>query len=210
MKQLTEGSGVNKLVFEFPDEWKTLKYDENGGFYKQYVDKCQGTKAVDFLILENNRQLWIEVKNFRDYAEDNRLRLDQNEGNVPGLTETRHYVKRQEWMQQVAVSRKHPFIADEIAQKVRDTCAGIFGATIQEVTKFKEFSIALQEKIPVHVVLFLQQNEELDLSKDFRRMAQRIADKIKQELVFINATVEVVNQYTLSKNAEWRVVGSNP
>lgn len=210
MKQLTEGSGVNKLVFEFPDEWKTLKYDENGGFYKQYVDKCQGTKAVDFLILENNRQLWIEVKNFRDYAEDNRLRLDQNEGKVPGLTETRYYVKQKEWQQQVAVSRKHPFIADEIAQKVRDTCAGIFGATIQEVTEFKEFSIALQEKIPVHVVLFLQQDEELDLSKDFRRMAQRIADKIKQELVFINATVEVVNQYTLSKNAEWRVVGSNP
>lgn len=210
MKQLTEGSGVNKLFFEFPDEWKTLKYDENGGFYKQYVDKCQGTKAVDFLILENNRQLWIEVKNFRGYAVENRLRLDQNDENVLGLTETRHYVKQKNWQQHVAVSRKHSFIADEIAQKVRDTCAGIFGATIQDVTEFKEFSIALQKKIPVHVVLFLQQDEDLDLSKDFRRMAQRIADKIKQELVFINATVEVVNQYTLSKNAEWRVVGNNP
>lgn len=205
-----EGTGLNKLVFEFPDEWEVLKYDEGGGFYKQFVAKCQGTKAVDFLILEQNRQLWIEVKNFRNYAEDNRLRLDPNENNVPGLTETKNLVKQEEWEQTVAVTRKQSFITDEIAQKVRDTCAGIIGATINEVVELQAFSTAFQEKFPVHVVLFLQQDEALDQSNDFRRMAQRIADKIKQQLVFINATVEVINQYTLSEHAQWHVLGSNP
>jgi hypothetical protein len=209
LKQLTEGTCVNKLVFEFPDEWEALKYDEEGGFYKQFVIKCQGSKAVDFLVLGQNHQLWIEVKNFRNYAEDNRLRLDLNEDNVPGLTATKNHVKQSRWQQQVAISRKQPFIADEIAQKVRDTCAGVFGATIKEVVELQAFSTALQENIPVHVVLFLQQDEELDSSKDFRRMAQRIADKIKQQLVFINATVEVINQYTVSEHAKWRVLGSN-
>lgn len=210
MKQLTEGTEINTLVFEFPDGWEALKYDEVGGFYKDFVTKCQGTKAVDFLVLEQNRQLWIEVKNFRDYAEDNRLRLDPNENNVPGLAATRDHVKQNEWEETVAVSRKQAFIADEIAQKVRDTCAGMFGATIKQVVELKAFSTALQENKPVHVVLFLQQDEALDESMEFRRMAQRIADKIKQQLVFINATVEVVNQYTLSEHAQWCVLGGNP
>lgn len=197
-------------MFEFPDDWEALKYDEDSGFYKNFVAKCRGTKAVDFLVLGNNRQLWIEVKNFRSYSEDNRLRLDPNESNVPGLAETRNYIRQNEWNKTVAISRKQPFIADEIARKVRDTCAGIFGATIKEVAELQAFSNALHEKMPVHVVLFLQQDEALDKATDFRRMAQRIADKIKQELVFLNATAEVVNQYTLSTHAKWHVLGSNP
>lgn len=197
-------------MFEFPDEWEALKYDEDGGFYKQFAAKCRGTKAVDFLVLEQNRQLWIEVKNFRNYAEDNRLRLDPNENNVHGLAETRNHVNRKGWRQTVVISRKQPFIADEIARKVRDTCAGIFGATIKEVVELQAFSTALQEKMPVHVVLFLQQDDALDKAKDFRKMAKLIADKIKQQLVFIDATVEVVNQYTLSEHAKWRVLEGNP
>lgn len=64
--------------------------------------------------------------------------------------------------------------------------------------------------MPVHVVLFLQQDDALDKAKDFRKMAKLIADKIKQQLVFIDATVEVVNQYTLSEHAKWRVLEGNP
>jgi len=210
LKQLTEGSGVNKLVFEFPDEWAALKYDQDGGFYKQFVDKCQSTKAIDFLVLENNRQLWIEVKNFRGDAETNELRLDPNVRNVPGLSETKKFVKANNWKDHILVLRSKTFIADEIAQKVRDTCAGVLGATLRDVPEFQSFSIALQNKLPVHVILFLQQDEERDQAIDFRRMAQRIADKIRQQLGFMNATVEVINQYTLSEHAQWRVLGSNP
>lgn len=210
MKQLTEGSGVNKLVFEFPDEWEALKYDEDGGFYKQFVDKCQSTKAIDFLVLENNRQLWIEVKNFRGDAAANQLRLSPTENDVPGLVDTKNYVEEKQWKDQITVSRKKVFIADEMAQKVRDTCAGVLGATLRDVPEFQPFSIAVQNKLPVHVILFLQQDEERDQAIDFRRMALRIADKIRQQLGFMNATVEVINQYTLSEHARWGVLGSNP
>ncbi len=210
MKQLTEGTGDNAIVFEFPDEWETLKYDEDRGFFKQFVDKCQGTKAIDFLVLEPNRQLWFEVKNFRGDAEANELRLDPNHRNVPGLLETREFVENNHWKSQILVSRKKTFLADEIALKVRDTCAGVFGATQRDIPEFQPFSSALHNKSPIHIVLFLQQDEERDRAIDFRRMAQRLADKIKQQLVFLNVTVEVVNQITLSPNAQWRLLGNNP
>ena len=205
MQQLTEGTGSNALVFEFPNEWKVLKYDDSE-FYKEKVLKCQGTKAVDFLVIEQNRQLWIEVKNFRNYAADNLLRLDSNESHVLGLTETRTHIMENGWDRTVVVSRKQHFIADEIALKVRDTCAGVFGAAIQGDIELQDFATALQAHQAIHVVLFLQQNVALENPRDFRRMAQRIGDKIIQQLGFINATVEVVNRNTLSVNAQWRVV----
>ncbi len=210
MKQLTEGFGDRAITFEFPDEWETLKYDEQGGFYKNLVCKCQGTKAVDFLILESQRQLWIEVKNFRGDAEVNELRLVPNESNVPGLEETREFVETHSWKSQILVSRRKAYLPDEIAQKIRDTCAGLVGATLHDQAEFQPFSNAVHSKLPIHIVLFLQQDEERDRAVDFRRMAQRLGDKIKQELVFLNASVEVVNQFTLCPNAQWRVLGNNP
>jgi hypothetical protein len=205
LKQLIEGTGDRALVFEFPDDWETLKYDQKDGFYDKSVQKCQGTKAIDFLVLENNRQLWIEVKNFRGDAAANQLRLSPTENDVPGLVDTRNFVEEKQWKDQITVSRKKVFIADEIAQKVRDTCAGVLGATLRDVPEFQPFSIALQNKLPVHIILFLQQDEERDQAVDFRGMAQRIADKIRQQLGFMNATVEVINQYTLSEHAQWRL-----
>lgn len=156
--------GDRALVFEFPDDWETLKYDQKDGFHDQFVKKCQGTKAIDFLVVENNRQLWIEVKNFRGDAATNELRLSPTENDVPGLVDTKKYVEEKQWKDQITVSRKKAFIADEIAQKVRDTCAGVLGATLRDVPEFQPFSSALQNKLPVHVILFLQQDEERDRS----------------------------------------------
>ncbi len=208
MKRLSEGAGDRVIVFEFPDQWEALKYDEHGGFYKNFVGKCQGTKAVDFLILEKHRQLWIEVKNFRGDTEANELRLDPNHGNIPGLKETRGFVENNGWKNKVLVLRKKAFLPEEVAQKVRDTCSGLVGATLQDQAKFQPFSAAISNKLPIHIILFLQQDEERDKATDFRRMAQRMADKIRQQLVFLNATVEVVNQFTVSPNAQWRVLGN--
>ena len=210
MKQLTEGTGDRAIVFEFPDEWETLKYDEKGGFHDLKVKKCQYTKAVDFLILDTKKQLWFEVKNFRGDAEANELRLDANERNVPGFELTKAFVKANNWQNQIRVSRKNAYLPDEVAQKIRDTCAGLVGATLQDQAEFQPFSNAIHSKLPIHVVLFLQQDEELDRARDFRRMAIRLGDKIKQQLVFLNVTVEVVNQCNQPQNAQWRVLGNNP
>ena len=207
MQQLTESTGDRALVFEFPEDWQAIKYDCTQ-FYRDTVSKCQGTKAIDFLVLANQRQMWFEIKNFRGDAEHNRLRLDANESNVTGLSETRRYVNSNNY--NLSVTRKKLFIADEVAQKIRDTAAGMFGATLKNTIELESYANALQEKQPIHIILFLQQDEELDQLPDFRIMAQRIADKIKQQLLFIDATVEVVNQHTLSEQAEWRVIRSNP
>ncbi len=210
MQTLIEGKGENSILFEFPVEWEILKYDEPEGFYKNSVIKCQNTKAIDFLIIENQRQLWIEVKNFRGANEENRMRLDPNEKNVPGLLTSREFVETNFSKEQILVSRKKPYLADEVTQKVRDTCAGLIGAFLQDMSEFLPFSTALHNKLPIHVILFLQQDEEHDKADDFKRMAQRLAEKIKQQLVFLNVSVEVVNQFTLSPNAQWRISGNNP
>jgi hypothetical protein len=210
LQTLIEGKGDKSIVFEFPVEWETLKYDAPEGFYKNSVAKCQNTKAIDFLIIENQRQLWIEVKNFRGNNEGNRIRLDPNENNVPGLFTTREFVETNFSKEQILVSRKKTYLADEITQKVRDTCAGLIGAFLQDIPEFLPFSIALNSKLPIHIILFLQQDEKIDNANDFKRMAQRLADKIKQQLVFLNVSVEVVNQFTLSPNVQWRISGNNP
>ncbi len=58
------------------------------------------------MVLENNRQLWIEVKNFRGDSAANQLRLSPTENDVPGLVDTRNFVEEKQWKDQITVSRK--------------------------------------------------------------------------------------------------------
>jgi hypothetical protein len=94
------------LRFKFADTWSyLLKYDERdeGGKpklaeYRKIHDATNGAKAVDFIgVLDNDKLVFIEVKDFRGFETENKKRVATGE------------------------------LVTEIATKVRDTVAAIVG-----------------------------------------------------------------------------------
>ncbi len=80
--------------FEFDDHWSVEKYDD-AKFYRKLCEQVVGTKAVDFVRLENREAVWfIELKDFRGHKIDNKHRWSAE---LPG----------------------------EFAQKIRDTLPGL-------------------------------------------------------------------------------------
>jgi len=68
-----------KLRFEFSARWQIVKLDQHPQ-YRQGIEKLDGTKAVDFVGLFNQRDLYfIEVKDFRGHRIENKQRLRSGE-----------------------------------------------------------------------------------------------------------------------------------
>ena len=86
------------LRFRFHDTWVAIKYDDHGD-YNERIERLPETKAVDFVAVLDQRSLYfIEAKDFRGHRIENRDRVHDGE------------------------------LAIEVAQKVRDTIAGIVAA----------------------------------------------------------------------------------
>ena len=67
------------LAFEFDNHWRIFKLDEHRD-YRERIGKLEGTKAVDFLGILDERELYlIEVKDFREYRIENKDRLSKGE-----------------------------------------------------------------------------------------------------------------------------------
>lgn len=87
-----------RLVFEFGEQWNAFKFDGHHD-YRQGIEKVDETKAVDFLGIFNEAELYfVEIKDFRGSRIENKDRLSSGQ------------------------------LAIEVAQKVRDSIACIVGA----------------------------------------------------------------------------------
>lgn len=97
-----------RIELEFPKHWCVIKYDDSAAYRHHACRHLQGTKAVDIVALDPTPSrpclYFIELKDFRGHAIENRLRLNPN--------------KKQE----------QESVFHEIGEKVRDTLAGIIGA----------------------------------------------------------------------------------
>ena len=129
----------SNMRFSFDaSKWASLMQYDVETDYKKMKDVVQETKAVDFIgILEGEILSFIEVKNFRGHRIENKPRL----GGTDDPLEL------------------------EVAQKVRDTIAGIIGAArnsthLQENwTKYSNF--LLHQKKIIHVILWLEEDNIL-------------------------------------------------
>ncbi len=71
LKTIVEGH----LRFQFDDSWFAIKYDDHRD-YRERIERLDGTKAVDFVAVYMNAQLFlIEVKDFRGFRIENRERV---------------------------------------------------------------------------------------------------------------------------------------
>lgn len=154
-----------------PEENLQFSFDENWkvlkwddhGAFKDGLEKAQHTKAVDFFGLHIGLPWFIEVKDFRNYRIENKKRLTSGE------------------------------LADEVADKVRDTLAGMAWACNREpldkgtLAGFLRPLVNRQNKVPV--VLWLEEDQPLAPAE-----ASALQAAIRQRLAWLNASVIVMNR----------------
>lgn len=155
-----------KLRFSFSEQWQIIKLDQHPQ-YLQGIEKLDGTKAVDFVGLFNQRDLYfIEVKDFRGYRIENKQRLRSGE------------------------------LAIEVGQKVRDSLACLIAGcrATQSENSWQTFAQRMVRKDTViRVILWLEQ----DLPFQQSQQAQKAQDviflkQIKAKVAWLTNRVSVV------------------
>jgi len=205
MTILEEGSGTKQLCFEFSNQWHVCNYDDDfEGFYRQNIQKCQGVGAVDFIATDGKNLLWIEVKNFRGFAEETQPYLLSEE--PEGVINCRDSCKSLK--KEIKIIRRKPYLADWVAQKIRDTFFGFAVGLHQDDTYLKPYLDDFKRGMPINIVLFLHQDEELDEPEKFKDMAPKLKTRIEQQLRCLNVNVRVENSLTLPENAGWKLCPS--
>lgn len=177
--QITEG----KLSFTFDDDWTTVKYDDHRDFTKgihklngkiegsdhsgkndagkNATEASVGTKAVDILGVFQNTLYLIEIKDFREHRIENKKRI------------------------------KNGALALEVAVKVRDTIAGMVGASRQgsDLETWKGFvKPLLNTSHPIQVILFLEEDP------DAPDTTRTLTDELKRRLQWLTPRVMVANR----------------
>ena len=160
------------LRFTFDDtHWKVIKYDDHPN---HAAIKIAEHKAIDFLGEYNaNTLVLIEVKNFRKH----RLAPPTQERMANGAEE----------------------LTTEIAQKVRDSVAGIIGAGRKQDSVDHNIWSQISKKIikstnEVHVIAWLE--ADIPHGVQYKRNQVKSTfniDKLKTKLHWLNAKVSVRN-----------------
>jgi len=152
-------SGIN-FKFQSP-KWNVVKYDEHLA-HKKVSNALQPTKAVDFLGIHDNRQLFlVEVKNYRGHTHD-------------AETQEVLQAKGEELMRRIAV-------------KVRDTIATVtnsarFSTNDEDFfTRINQLLLDNQKKIVIIACI------ELDIAGEKEHKARMSVwmQKLKQKLAWL-------------------------
>jgi len=166
--QIDEGS----LRFEFESQWRVARYDGDEktapahAFYRNQVSRLPGTKAVDVVgILAGEGGYIIEVKDFRGYRIQNKKRLSSGE------------------------------LAIEVAQKVRDTVAGLVGAVRNESNPslLTEAGLLLVNKAKtIRILLWLEDDAKVN-KKEWAEELTTLTTRIQGYLRWLTSRVLVVS-----------------
>lgn len=164
MPRFEEGA----LAFEFGERWEIFKLDEHSD-YRERIGKIEGTKAVDFLGILDERELYlIEVKDFRQHRIETRDRLLTGE------------------------------LAIEIAQKVRDSLAGIIGAyrTSSVSSHWQPYARLLHDtRATIKVVVWLEYDLPPHPVPRKKALASVGTNVFKQKLKWLTSQVFVYNTH---------------
>ncbi len=159
MQQMDEGN----LSFCFGNQWLICKLDDHP-FYRDRMEKIDGTKAVDFFGIYEGKDLYlIEVKDFRDHRIENKNRISDGE------------------------------LAMEVAQKVKDSISCIVGAyrTENNPELWNPFAkILLNISRKVKVVLWLETDFLPDYIPPKQKARYSVSTKIlKHKMNWITSNV---------------------
>ncbi len=177
------------LAFEFGDRWRVFKLDEHRD-YRERIGKLDGTKAVDFIGILDDFQLYlIEVKDFRSHRIENKNRFLKGKLPECQLIEGKCQLLKGELPLSV-----------EFAQKVRDSVACIIGAyhTSSEPEHWAPYAKLLYER-KIRVILWLEY--ELPIHPSHRNKVKAFLSPkfFKQKIKWLTSHVyvESMDQHTL-------------
>ncbi|MFY0538505.1 AAA family ATPase [Nannocystis pusilla] len=152
----------SRLRFRFGEPWQRMEQWDKHACYTAGLGMKPTTGAVDFIGLYGSDPYFIEVKNFRDYRIENKNRLTSGA------------------------------LADEVAEKVRDTIAALVwamdrGSDTESLRSLLAQFFAIKKKCSV--VLWLEEDPQT-------RPADRtvLAETIKRRLHWLKPHVIVLSQ----------------
>lgn len=196
MVEIPEG----RLRFTFQDDWQAIKFDETAWYSGTMKRRI---KAMDILATQGQTHWWIEIKDCVGFEPDNLPRLNPAEpSEVSGV---RAWVKGQGLDRAVSVTRAKPFLVDEIAEKLEGTLVSLMaaqraGASQPDVQPLQPFAEVAQQPTNWRVVLVLAWNP-----RDFRRLAMRLNDKLRQRLAAYDVECYVLNEGESAPQQPWTV-----
>ena len=154
------------LRFEFPDSWRVVKYDDPGSFYGRKMERLDGTKAVDILALSPDPVLY-----FVEVKDFRGYRIE----NKP---------------------RRTGLLWNEVAQKVRDTLAGIVGA-YRDPNWTDDFApFVRQLRRPAASIRIVAWIEDDGHANDLKRRAATDTSMLKRKVRWLTPRAIVAGSYT--------------
>ncbi|MEQ6918733.1 hypothetical protein [Halomonas aquatica] len=181
MPEVQEG----RLTFQFPEGWQLLKYDDSTWHRQRMKSRLKG---VDILAHDGGpTHWWIEVKDCEGYEPENRPRLSGTE--PVEVDQAREWVDQQGLKPTVQVTRRKPFIVDEVEEKLRDTLAAISVAQRKADLELEDFYVVRAQSPALTVVLLLTWNH-----RDFKRLASRLQTRLERALAPYGIRSFVVNE----------------
>ena len=169
--------------FTFDEAWTVFRYDSAEAGYHDIRDSVPGTKSRDFAGVRHGTGYLIEVKDFRGYRIQNKARMTDGE------------------------------LAVEVAQKVRDTLAGVVSGVRRgdPLRPWNELLIQRLGHCSGQVTILLSLED--DAASDPRRWRQRLStltDQLKAKLHWLRVRVSVVSPQTFPGAISGVVVGNLP
>lgn len=163
----------DRLVFTFPVDAISSKYDAWSHYRNQFNSAFGGTKAVDVVYAAADTAWLIEVKDYR-----------------------------------VNPRTKAIDLADEVAQKVRDTLAGLISARLHANDgEEKRVADALLRKRRLRVVLHLETPRSHSRLRPNAIEPDKVLQKLKTLLRAIDPHPCVVDQHSIAPAMNWTVQG---
>lgn len=185
----------SNITFEFPDENRTIKFDEDT-FYTKHFNKMPYSKGVDFISSAKDVLLFLEVKNCTGDEINNLWRIQPNNEKLNVSKTTTDVVGRDS-------------LDIEMAQKVAMTIAAIVGAvsfddrrgTAENLLKYKQEILTdkyAKDKKKWMIVLFLEGDFESQ-TRTKKMIMQSLQGSIKAKLSWLNCQVSVVDSSTYNE-----------
>lgn len=156
-------------LFTFDDSWSVFCYDSEGAGYHEIRDSVTGSKSCDFVGIRNRTGYLIEVKDFRGYRIQNKARISDGE------------------------------LAVEVAQKVRDTLAGIVSGVRRGDTQrpWNELLLQCLGKADGQITIVLSLEDDAASSPlRWKQRLNTLSDQIKAKLNWLRVRVSVVSPQT--------------
>ena len=182
----------SRLKFAFSENSTVIKFDDTE-FYRDYFNKLPESKGVDFISVDKDKMVFIEVKNCVGDEGNCRSRIvpDNKKRNTSRTT--------------VNVEGRDS-LDIEVAQKIAMTVAALVGAKsfgsrkecVKELDRFIKFlsdDKFADDSKKKYVVLFLEGNFE-GYTRTKKMIMKALQDSINKKLRWINCRVSVVDSDT--------------